>query len=172
MGVLDGWKFCPRCACELELERGRGRCRRCGLAVYANPAPTANALCLDDEGHVLLARRARDPYRGRWDLPGGFLEEGEHPLLALRREVREETRLDVEPLDFIGAFVDWYSEDGTGVSTLNLYWTARLSAGEPRPADDVSELAWFASHELPPPEELAFANVAEALAAWRARRGA
>jgi hypothetical protein len=53
-------------------------------------------------------------------------------------------------------------------ATLNLFWTGRLSPGDPTPADDVVELRWFAADELPPPGELAFDGlIADVLAAWR-----
>jgi hypothetical protein len=51
--------------------------------------------------------------------------------------------------------------------TLNLYWTARVTAGEAAPADDVDDLRWFGRNELPPPDELAFENVPLVLAAWQ-----
>jgi len=119
---------------------------------------------------VLLARRGHEPFLGRWDIPGGFLEEGEHPLDGLRRELREETGLEVEPLEFIGVWMDRYGGDSTAEATLNMYWTARVVAGEPEAADDVSELRWFNAEELPPAEELAFENVPLVLSAWRARQ--
>jgi 8-oxo-dGTP diphosphatase len=134
---------------------------------YASSEPTASAIVLDDAGRLLLARRAQDPYRGKWDLPGGFLEEGEDPLDGVRRELLEETGLTVEPLEFVGVWVDRYGEGSEAPATLNLYWTARVLAGEPRPADDVAELAWIDPDELPPEGELAFRNVALALRAFR-----
>jgi 8-oxo-dGTP diphosphatase len=137
---------------------------------YANSKPTAGALCEDGEGRVLLARRAHEPFKGRWDIPGGFLEEGEHPLDGVRRELREETGLEIEPLEFLGAWVDRYGGDSTAEATLNLYWTARPISGEPEPADDVSELAWFEADRFPAPSELAFENVAQVLAAYRRLR--
>lgn len=169
MGVLDGWRLCPRCGNELRREPGSVTCPSCGSAYYANSEPTACALCMDDAGRLLLVRRAHPPFAGYWDLPGGFLEEGEHPLDALRRELREETGLEIEPREFVGAWIDWYTDgDPTGASaTLNLYWTARVLSGEPAAADDVSELRWFAPDELPPCDALAFANVALVLDAWR-----
>ena len=170
VGVLDGWRFCPRCARGLERARGRVSCGACGFTVYANSAPTATGLCVDDDGRVLLARRAQDPQRGLWDLPGGFLEEGEHPLDGLRRELREETGLEVEPLEFFCATTDRYGDSEGAVATLNLTWTARVVAGDAQPADDVSELRWFAVDELPSDDELAFENNAVVLSAWRRRQ--
>lgn len=142
------------------------RCPECGFVAYASSTPTASALCVDERGRVLLARRAHDPRRDLWDLPGGFLEEGEHPLEGLRRELREETGLEVEPRDFLGVFMDRYGGGDDAHATLNLVWTARIGSGEPEAADDVSELRWFGPEELPPESELAFRVVADALSAW------
>jgi 8-oxo-dGTP diphosphatase len=170
MAVLDGWRFCPRCRGDLRLEPGSATCPGCGSSYYANSEPTACAVCVDDDGRVLLVRRAHAPFAGFWDLPGGFLEEGEHPLDALRRELREETGLDVEPERFLGVWMDWYresDEEPNSTATLNLCWTGRVTGGRPQAADDVSELRWFARGELPPRESLAFTNVALILDAWR-----
>lgn len=118
---------------------------------------------------MLLARRAVEPYKGMWDVPGGFLEEGEHPVDGLRRELREETGLEIEPGEFFGVWMDRYGGDSTALATLNLVWTARVLGGEPVPADDVSELRWFAVDELPSAAEVAFAMVPQVLSAWRLR---
>jgi len=167
MGTLQGWRFCPRCGAGLEADEDRARCIACDFVAYANSEPTVCALCVDDQGRLLLARRAFEPDRGKWDLPGGFLEEGEHPLDALRRELREETGLEVEPLDFVGAWIDRYGQADDAPATLNLYWTVRVVAGEPEPADDVAELRWFHPDKLPPASEVAFRTVVEVLRAWQ-----
>jgi NAD+ diphosphatase len=167
MGVLHGWKYCPRCRSGLQGDEKRVECPRCGFVAYANPVPTATAVCVDDEGRVLLGRRALEPDKGLWDLPGGFVDEDEHPLDALRRELREETGLEVEPLEFLGVWMDRYGYDSSASSTLNLYWTARIVSGEMHPADDVAELRWFPPDELPGPDELAFEVNAKVLSAWQ-----
>jgi ADP-ribose pyrophosphatase YjhB (NUDIX family) len=169
VGELAGWKFCPRCRSGLRSDEQRIECPECGFIAYASSKPTAGALCEDAEGRVLLARRADEPFKGRWDIPGGFLEEGEHPLDGIRRELREETGLEVEPVDFLGVWMDRYGGDSTAEATLNLYWTARVVGGEPQAADDVDALKWFGAAELPPADELAFENVPLVLSAWRAR---
>lgn len=166
MSELDVWRFCTRCGSGVRSEAGRASCPVCGFVYYASSKATACALCVDERRRVLLARRAHEPFRGRWDLPGGFLEEGEHPLDGIRRELLEETGLEVEPLEFVGVWMDRYPYETHTAATLNLYWTARVVGGSPRPADDVSELAWFATDELPAPKELAF-HIADVLRTWR-----
>src|SRR4029453_14550746 len=99
---FDGWKSCPRCTTDLDIVEGRATCPECGLVVYANPAPTVSPLLLDDVGRILLARRAADPGRGLWDILGGFADEGEFPLETLKRELREERGVEIEPLEFAG----------------------------------------------------------------------
>ena len=167
MGELAGWTFCPRCRTELRGDQQRLECPECGFVAYASSKATAGALVADEQGRLLLARRRSEPFKGRWDIPGGFLDEGEHPLEGLRRELREETGLEVEPVDFLGVWTDRYGGDSTAEATLNLYWTARVIGGEPAPADDVDDLRWFNRHELPPAGELAFENVPLVLAAWQ-----
>lgn len=142
-------------------------CPACSFVAYANPAPTACALVVDGDGRLLLARRAYDPDAGLWDLPGGFIEEDEEPLDALVRELREETGLEIEPLEHLGIWTDRYGDDPGAARTLNLYWTARVVGGKERADDDVSELGWFAPADLPPPAQLAFRNVALVIDAWR-----
>jgi len=66
----------------------------------------------------------------------------------------------------VGVWMDTYGTGPGAESTLNLYWEARVTGGELRAADDVSELGWFAPDDLPPAEELAFATVADALGVW------
>jgi ADP-ribose pyrophosphatase YjhB (NUDIX family) len=161
VGVLDGWRVCPRCGRELERAPGRAHCPGCGSNYYANSAPAVEGL-LERDGLVLLAKRRIDPRHGFWDLPGGFLEEGEEPIDGLRREFLEETGLSVEPLEWLGSHLEPYDDH----FVLGLTWLVR-GEGEPRPGDDVGELAFFGPTELP--AEMAFPHQDELLRAWAAR---
>jgi NAD+ diphosphatase len=164
---VAGWARCPRCGAELEHAEASVSCPSCGLSVYANPAPTASALVLDGAGAVLLARRADEPKQGLWDLPGGFLDEGETAEEALRRELREEAGVEIEPGAFLGALPDRYGDEG--IWTINFYWEARIASGDLAPADDVAEFAWFPREALPRRGEFAFANTIGILERWGGR---
>ena len=168
MGELDSWKHCPVCTTAVKPEGGKVECPECGFVDYANPKPTASALILDDEDRIMFSRRARDPAAGKFDLPGGFVEEGEHPLECLHRELREEAGIGLRDTEFFGVFTDWYGVGKRQVSTLNLYWSARIADGTPTPADDVAELRFFAPDEVPS-DELAFDHLPDVISAWRGR---
>jgi ADP-ribose pyrophosphatase YjhB (NUDIX family) len=160
--VLDGWKLCPRCGYELEArERGHLACPGCGATYWANSAPAVQGV-LERDGRVLLGKRRHEPRKGYWDLPGGFLEEGEEPLEGLRREFREETGLEVVGAEWAGVWVDRYEHQ----FVLSLGWIVEAS-GDPVAADDVEELAWFGPDELP--AEMAFDSQGPLLREWAAR---
>jgi 8-oxo-dGTP diphosphatase len=165
MAFLDGWRTCPRCAGPLRPERGKVTCEQCGYVVWANPVPGAQAL-VERDGCVLLGRRRDDPSAGRWDIPGGFVDELEHPLDALRRELREETGLEIEPTEFLGVWMQPYDER----HVMSLTWLAAAAGGEERAGDDLVELGWFGPGELPAADELAFESYVEILSLWRARQ--
>ena len=59
-------------------------CPACGAQHWRNAKPCAGALVMRD-GRLLLVRRSMDPWLGWWDIPGGFCEEDEHPILAAAR---------------------------------------------------------------------------------------
>jgi mutator protein MutT len=168
VGRLDAWKHCPRCTASLRHENGLVECAACGFVEYANSKPTASAVIVDDEGRVMLSKRAIDPAAGKWDLPGGFVDEGEHPVECLHRELREEAGVGLKDTEFIGIFMDWYETGQGEVSTLNLYWSARIADGTPEARDDVDELRFFAPEELGA-VEFAFAHLPDVLSALRRR---
>ena len=162
--MLAEWRFCPRCSAEVSRDDpAKVECRSCGFVAYGGSKPTASAAVVDGEGRVLLSRRGAEPKKDLWDLPGGFLEEGEHPLDCLRRELREEAGVEVEPGDFLGLWVDWYGEDESSTATLNLYWTARIVSGTPEASDDVAEFRWLDPAQVAR-DELAFPHTVEVLA--------
>lgn len=106
-------RYCPSCATELAWlsadedggPKRRLRCPSCGYTHWNNPTPVLAAVieCVDREGQVLLARNAAWPGRF-FGLITGFMEAGETPEEGLRREVAEETSLEVEALSLLGVW--------------------------------------------------------------------
>jgi ADP-ribose pyrophosphatase YjhB (NUDIX family) len=161
VSLLTGWRFCPHDAAELVRDDDHLRCTACGRRYWANSVPGAQAVIVRD-GSVLLGRRRFDPGEGRWDLPGGFLHEGEDALEALRREVREETGLEIDPRRFLGTWNEPYWER----DVLCLTWLATPTGGEERAGDDLVELHWFTPDDRPHDDELAFPTFEAILSLW------
>jgi NAD+ diphosphatase len=150
----------------------RQHCDVCGESTYLAPKPAACGVVVDAGGRALLGRRAGPPRADLWDVLGGFIEPGESPEQALERELLEEIGVRCTVGRYLGGFVDTYGEPGEdGDATLNIAYECRIGDGEPRAADDVSELRWFAPDELPAADEFAFSNSVEILDAWRATTG-
>jgi len=146
-------------------------CPSCGFEQWANALPAVAALAVDADGRYLLARRAHEPDAGLWDTLGGFLEEDEHPVAGLRREVLEEAGVEIEVGEFVGAYPDRYGDGEGAPVALNLVWQVTIRGDEVElvPADDVSELRWFTEGELPGDDELAFRWLARCLMDFASR---
>ncbi len=162
MGILDSWRFCPRCGAQLTSAEEGLACPECGGRYYANASPAVQGL-LERDGRLLLGRRAIEPRRGHWDLPGGFLRETEAPEDGLVREFLEETGLEVEPVRILRIDIEPY--DGSHVFSVT--YLVR-GDGEPAPADDIAELRWFGPDELP---EMAFPAQQRIVSEWASGRG-
>lgn len=160
MGALDDWRFCPRCGGDLAPAQDHLACGGCDEQYWANAKPAVQGI-LERDGRVLLARRGIEPRKGSWDLPGGFLHETERPEDGLRREFREETGLEVEPVELLRIDIEPYA----GRYVFSVTWSVR-GDGEPVAADDVAELRFFAPAELP---EMAFPAQNLVVADWARR---
>ena len=98
----------------------------------------------------MLVERGKEPLKGYWSIPGGIVETGEKLVDGVRREVAEETGLDVEPYLMFEIF-ERVIPDAEGKPEYHYvlidYLCRRLS-GEPVAASDVSGVAWVAEHNL------------------------
>lgn len=168
------YNYCSHCGSPLNIPAkplAAQICANCGRTHYHNSKPCAGALIVRD-GCVLLVRRAVEPFKDYWDLPGGFLEAGEHPIDGMFREVREETGLDVRVRELLGVYMDRYDNNGDEIFTLNHYYIVEPIGGELRAADDVNAFYWFPLDALP--EQIAFEHarvVLRDLRAWMTEDG-
>lgn len=99
---------------------------------------------------ILLAQRGKQPLLGWWSLPGGVLETGESLTDGIRREVREETGLEVKPLEIATVFerIIPDSEGRTEYHYVLIDYVCRVVGGTAEAATDVSALAWVKEEEL------------------------
>jgi mutator protein MutT len=164
----DPHRHCPRCAGELVRQaiegRARPTCPACLFVLYENPASAAAGVVFNAGGEVLLVRRRIEPYRGYWALPAGYQEIDEGPMDTVRREVREETGIEIEVLQLFDLL--HVPDDPRKPANVAVYLCRalgeRLLAGH-----DAEEARWYALDRLP--ERIGFQNYPRILA--RLRRG-
>jgi 8-oxo-dGTP diphosphatase len=126
-----------------------------------------------DRNRVLLIRRGCEPLKGEWSLPGGLLELGEELTAGVRRELLEETGLEVEPIEGILAF-DRIVREGVRVKYhyVIVDYLCRRKRGRLRPASDVVDARWVRRKDLPQyhPTDMATAVIVQAFGMLKRRR--
>lgn len=134
------YQFCPQCNNKLDLSEEYPYCSKCNLTIYLNSKPTASILPIDGD-KVLLAKRGIEPFKGCWDIIGGFLKLGEDPQDGALREAMEETNLQMEITGLLNIYMDKYGPDGD--DTLNIVYLGKVISGKMKAQDDVSSLEWI-----------------------------
>jgi mutator protein MutT len=102
------------------------------------------------DGRALIIRRAQEPRKGEWSLPGGVVELGERLTDAVRREVLEETGLEVDVGPIVETF-DRVHHDTDGRVRFHFVivdYLCRSATGDPVAATDAEDLAWVTGEEL------------------------
>lgn len=150
---IVGWhvthRFCGRDGTETEAVKGEmaKRCPRCGIFYYPRLSP-AIIVRVQDGDRILLARSPGFPL-GLYSVLAGFVEPGESIEEAMRREVREETGIEIENIRYFG------SQPWPFPNSLMIGYTADYTGGDLRvdPAE-IEDAGWYATDELPmlPPE--------------------
>ena len=156
------YRFCPACAGTLELrvlkagEPERPVCVRCGQVIYLDPKVAVGTIVTDENGRVVLVRRAIEPGYGLWVFPGGYVDRGEEITAAAVREAKEEAGLDVR----LDGLVNIYSYAGRPLVVI--VYAATCIGGELCVDDECLEAQWFSASEIPW-EQLAFPSTREGL---------
>lgn len=155
---LQKFRFCPVCgsAC-FEVNNFKSkRCRDCGFVYYANPCSATAAFIVNDSGEMLVVRRSKEPAKGTLDLPGGFCDMGETVEQGMRREIKEETGLEVKQIKYLFSSPNVYMYSGMGVHTLDMDFLVPLH-GDPEvfkaivhAADDAAEALWIPISQVNP----------------------
>jgi NADH pyrophosphatase NudC (nudix superfamily) len=166
---MSAFRFCPQCRAELAPraatedggERVRLRCPNCDFTHWNNPTPVLAAVieCTDREGRVLLARNSAWPGRF-FGLVTGFLEAGESPEEGIRREIAEETQLQVDALSLLGVW------DFKRLNQIIIAYAAQ-ARGEIRLSPELAE------YKLLRPDEVKCwpQGTGQAMATWLRQRG-
>jgi len=158
------YRYCYHCGAltkMIEIEdRRRSFCNNCNLVLYENPIPSVAILAINDKKEILLVRRSVEPGKGKWSLPGGFIEMGETPIEAVIRELYEETGLQGKNPELVN--VDTHLNGFYG-DVLLIAYSVELEKYNVTSGDDVSEARFFNLSKRP---ELVFRIHEDFLLYW------
>jgi ADP-ribose pyrophosphatase YjhB (NUDIX family) len=165
------FRWCPRCGANLAASGACPLvCAACGFVYYFNPAVSAAAILLRGDGQGLFIRRGHEPGLGQLAFVGGFVDAGETPEVALRREVREEVGIELDAVAYLGSQPNTYNYRGVTYHVVDLIFVATLAAGAaPRAQEGVAAIEWHDPRALDP-ARLAFASMTWALATFQRRQ--
>lgn len=137
--------YCQICGDKLVAKKDHSECPSCKQRHYANPKPCVEIALFNETGQLLLAKRAREPYKGKYDLPGGFIDLGETAEEAIGREIKEELSLEwgqIKDVNYATSYTGEYPWGSDTYETLILVFVGRTVVTELSPQDDVEEVVW------------------------------
>ena len=157
---LAQFRFCPKCGSpQFVPHNGKSKhCMACGFTYYFNPSAATVALIVNERGEWLCVRRAKEPARGTLDLPGGFSDLYETSEEGVIREVKEETGLTVDRVEFMFSIPNLYEYSGFTVHTIDMFYRCYVKDADQNPGafaaaragDDAGELLWLRPEDIRP----------------------
>ena len=144
---IELFSFCPRCGSkeiESHEENTAIKCKDCGFIYFFNASGAVIAVVTNDNNELLVTKRAFEPYKGKLDLPGGFILPGETAEDALVREVMEELNVEIYDLEFCFTMANKYPYSQMFVNTIDLVFKGKVKdLSAIQPGDDVEDYAFM-----------------------------
>jgi len=144
-------KFCPRCGSSRFPATGSRsfECKDCSFNYYINSSAAVAVLLFNEKGELLLTRRAFEPYMGKLDLPGGFIDPMETGEKAAVREIQEELGIEIHSLHYFGSYPNEYVFSGFSVFTLDMVFLAKTESLHQMTAmDDVASFEFIKPQDV------------------------
>ena len=152
---LEKFAYCPICCSKhFVINNFKSKhCEDCGFTYYANPCAATAAFIVNNRNELLVVRRAKEPAKGTLDLPGGFVDMYETAEEGMRREIKEETGLEVDQIEYLFSSPNVYLYSGLGVHTIDMDYLVHVPDDCPvRAADDAAECLWIPIEDIHPEE--------------------
>lgn len=166
---LSLFQYCPRCGGKhfVESNEKAKKCEVCGFVYYFNPSAAVACFIQDKEGRLLVVRRKKEPAKGTLDLPGGFSDMFETIEETVRREVKEETNLEVDKLRYLFSVPNIYPYSGFEVHTVDMIFLCEVDSFDQACAgDDAADVLMLTSDELNP-DDFGLTSIKKAVSIWK-----
>lgn len=147
-------KYCNQCGAEVKYQipdgddKPRAVCQSCSFIQYENPK-IVNACIVEHEGKILLGKRTIEPRSGCWNVPAGFMENGEATRFGAMREVKEEVLAELKDVTLFGVY------NIIQRNQVHVYFRGQLAHPHFGAGAETSEAKLFAPEDIPW-DELAF----------------
>ncbi|MEI7504485.1 MAG: NUDIX domain-containing protein [Paludibacter sp.] len=144
---------CPTCGSSAFKQNNikSKRCEACGFVFYMNASAAVAAFILNDAGELLVCKRGKEPAKGTWDLPGGFVDGDESAEEAIEREICEELQVKVTKAKYLFSLPNLYEYSGLTVPTLDMFFSCTVEETKHLvPSDDVEDCFFVALNEINP----------------------
>lgn len=149
--LLRLFSYCPKCGAKAFVEdtEKSKRCEACGFTYFMNPSASTVAIIVDETDRLLVVRRGKEPAKGTLDLPGGFCDCYETGEEGVRREVMEETGLEVIDTKYLFSLPNMYHYSSLDIPTLDLFFLCKVKETTGAKAmDDAGEVLWLPWQEV------------------------
>lgn len=153
MHPLEPFKYCPKCgSSNFAIHNFKSKkCENCGFVYYYNVSSSVAVIIKNKNDEILVATRAKEPAKGTYDLPGGFIDMEETAEEAVSREIMEETGLNVIDTKYLFSLPNKYLYSDFEIQTMDLFFECKVEEGvTPIAEDDVAKLDFIALDDLDP----------------------
>lgn len=165
------FEYCPICGARTFVENNEKskKCTTCGFVYYFNPSSAVACFIRNAAGQLMVVRRGKEPAKGTLDLPGGFVDMYENAEEAARREVKEETGLELKTCRYLFSLPNIYLYSGFQVHTLDMFFECEADTFEGAKAeDDAAEILVLSPEDINP-EQFGLQSIKEAVALYLKR---
>ncbi|HUT46354.1 MAG TPA: NUDIX domain-containing protein [Sedimentisphaerales bacterium] len=168
---IKTFNYCPACGSSDIIfdDMKKIGCRECTFTYYHNVAAAVAAILEYDE-KIVLIERAKEPGKGKLDLPGGFVDPKESAEDAVIREIKEELRINLRELRYLGSYPNIYKYEGVTYHTCDLFFYSKIDA---LPTDfdraEIEELLVINPLEIPD-NKIAFESVKMGLGIFKSSK--
>ena len=171
MHPLHSFRYCPVCGSEHFVENNfkSKKCEQCGFVYYFNSSAATAIFITNKAGELLVVLRAKEPAKGSFDLPGGFVDMHETAEEAIIREVKEETNLQISKPQYLFSLPNIYRYSGFDVHTVDLFYQYSIDTFSKLQAGDDAESLFILKKNEIHPERFGLDSIRRGVEKWIGR---